>query len=63
NTMKEKSAKQQLFNITEDTLGGQLKFGLAKYLALEFTKGRHIDSKSIVRFLRWLYNPSTSVQK
>ncbi|CAF5078141.1 unnamed protein product, partial [Rotaria sp. Silwood1] len=33
-TMKEKSEKQQLSNITEDTLGEQLKFGLAKKILL-----------------------------
>ncbi|CAF4985918.1 unnamed protein product, partial [Rotaria sp. Silwood1] len=55
NTMKEKSAKQQLFNITEDTLGGQLKFGLAKYLALEFTKVKHfVNCIDHIRFLSWL---------
>ncbi|CAF1545712.1 unnamed protein product, partial [Adineta steineri] len=43
-TMKEKSEKQQLSNLTEDTLGGQLKAGLAQYLALEFTKGGQRDS-------------------
>ncbi|CAF1634464.1 unnamed protein product, partial [Adineta steineri] len=62
-TMKEKSEKQQLSNLTEDTLGGQLKAGLAQYLALEFTKGGQRDSKAIVRFLPWLYNPPTSVQQ
>lgn len=61
--MKEKSEKQQLSNLTEDTLGGQLKAGLAQYLALEFTKGGQRDSKAIVRFLPWLYNPPTSVQQ
>ncbi|CAF1492561.1 unnamed protein product [Rotaria sp. Silwood1] len=53
--MKEKSEKQQLSNITEDTLGGQLKFGLAKYLALEFTVVKHfvdcIDCIDRIRFL------------
>ncbi|UJR25060.1 hypothetical protein I4U23_006420 [Adineta vaga] len=62
-TMKEKSEKQQLSNLTEDTLGGQLKAGLAQYLALEFTKGGQRDAKAIVRFLPWLYNPPTSVQQ
>ena len=61
--MKEKSEKQQLSNLTEDTLGGQLKAGLAQYLALEFTKGGQRDTKAIVRFLPWLYNPPTSVQQ
>lgn len=61
--MKEKSEKQQLSNLTEDTLGGQLKAGLAQYLALEFTKGGQRDPKAIVRFLPWLYNPPTSVQQ
>lgn len=61
--MKEKNDKQQLSNLTEDTLGGQLKAGLAQYLALEFTKGSQRDSKAIVRFLPWLYNPPTSVQQ
>jgi hypothetical protein len=61
--MKEKSEKQQLSNLTEDTLGGQLKAGLAQYLALEFTKGGQRDSKAIIRFLPWLYNPPTSVQQ
>ena len=61
--MKEKSEKQQLSNLTEDTLGGQLKAGLAQYLALEFTKGGQRDAKAIVRFLPWLYNPPTSVQQ
>lgn len=61
--MKEKSEKQQLSNLTEDTLGGQLKAGLAQYLALEFTKGGQRDPKAIIRFLPWLYNPPTSVQQ
>ncbi|CAF3671841.1 unnamed protein product [Rotaria sp. Silwood1] len=50
-TMKEKSEKQQLSNITEDTLGGQLKFGLAKYLALEFTVDFDLYGSTMQRVL------------
>ncbi|CAF3709034.1 unnamed protein product [Rotaria sp. Silwood1] len=60
--MKEKCAKQQLSNLTEDTLGEQLKVGLEQYLALEFTKGGQTVSKAFVRFLPWLYNSSASIQ-
>ncbi|KAL7674819.1 hypothetical protein ACOME3_001094 [Neoechinorhynchus agilis] len=46
-------------NLSIDTLGGQIKAGLAQYLSLEFTKYR--DSKMITRLLPWLYTPPSPV--
>lgn len=51
---------------TDDSLGAQLKAGLAQFLALEFTelnKSKDRDSRSIVKYLPWLSNLPTNHQQ
>ena len=48
--------KHFLTNPSDDSLGAQLKAGLAQFLALEFTelnKCKDRDSRSIVKHLPW----------
>lgn len=48
----------------EDTLCGDIKCGLAQYLALEITKGNSRENRAINRFLPWLYSTTlTSSQR
>nr|XP_020446643.1 protein unc-79 homolog isoform X3 [Monopterus albus] len=47
----------------EDTLGGNLKVGLAQIAAMEITKGNHRDNKAVVRYLPWLYHPPSTMQQ
>ena len=50
----------------DDSLGAQLKAGLAQFLALEFTelnKCKDRDSRSIVKYLPWLSNLPTNHQQ
>lgn len=49
--------------LNEETLGGQLKAGIAQYLALEITKGDGRDNRAISKYLPWLYNPPSSTQQ
>jgi hypothetical protein len=51
---------------TDDSLGAQLKAGLAQFLALEFTelnKCKDRDSRSIVKYLPWLNNLPSNAQQ
>ncbi|OUC42974.1 hypothetical protein D917_10138 [Trichinella nativa] len=48
--------------LCEDTLGGELKIGLAKYVAHEIYRSVSRDSRSIYRFLPWLSSPPTVTQ-
>lgn len=51
---------------SEDTLGAQLKAGLAQFLSLEFTelnKYKDRDARSIVKYLPWLNNLPTNQQQ
>ncbi|XP_072170179.1 protein unc-79 homolog [Diadema setosum] len=51
-------------NLNEDTLGSQLKAGVAQIVALEFTKANQREgSKAIQRYLPWLYHPPSAVQQ
>jgi len=43
--------------LNEDTLGGILKASLSQYLALEIAKGNGKDSRTVNRYLPWLFNP------
>ncbi|XP_022658130.1 protein unc-79 homolog isoform X4 [Varroa destructor] len=49
--------------LNEETLGGQLKAGVAQYLALEITKGNGRENRAISKYLPWLYNPPSSTQQ
>ena len=51
---------------SEDSLGAQLKGGLAQFLALEFTelnKCKDKDSRSIQKYMPWLSNLPTNAQQ
>ena len=48
--------KGMTIGLNEDTLGGTMKASLAQYLALEISKGNGRDSRSVNRYLPWLYN-------
>ncbi|XP_033647940.1 protein unc-79 homolog [Asterias rubens] len=52
-------------NLNEDTLGSQLKAGVAQIIALEFTRNNQREGgKSVVnRYLPWLYHPPSAVQQ
>ena len=50
-------------NLNEDTLGSQLKAGIAQYVALEFTKGNGRDNRAISRYMPWLYHPPSAMQQ
>ncbi|TRY55538.1 hypothetical protein DNTS_003662, partial [Danionella cerebrum] len=47
----------------EDTFGGNLKVGLAQIVAMEISRGNHRDSKSVTRYLPWLYHPPSAMQQ
>ena len=50
----------------DDSIGAQLKAGLAQFLALEFTelnKSKDRDSRSIVKYLPWLSNLPPNAQQ
>lgn len=49
--------------LNEDTLGSQLKSGIAQYIALEITKGNGRDNKAVSRYLPWLYHPPSTMQQ
>lgn len=50
-------------NLNEDTLGSQLKAGVAQIIALEFTRCNQAEgTKAIQRCLPWLYHPPAAVQ-
>lgn len=51
---------------SEDSLGAQLKAGLAQFLALEFTelnKFKERDARSISKYLPWLTNLPSNAQQ
>ncbi|XP_071164350.1 protein unc-79 homolog isoform X1 [Mytilus edulis] len=51
-------------SLNEDTLGSQLKSGIAQYIALEITRGNNRDTnRAIIRYLPWLYHPPSTVQQ
>ena len=50
-------------SLNEDTLGGQLKAGLAQFVALEIAKASCRDKKAIIKYLPWLYHPPSTVQQ
>merc|ERR1719322_1454005 len=58
---KVKSNVKGTVGLNEDTLGGTLKASLAQYLALEISKGNGRDSRSVNRYLPWLYNVPANI--
>ena len=51
-------------SLNEDTLGSQLKSGIAQYVALEITRGNNRETnRAITRYLPWLYHPPSTVQQ
>ncbi|CAH1792396.1 unnamed protein product [Owenia fusiformis] len=50
-------------SLNEDTLGSQLKSGVAQFIALEFTKCNGRDNRAINRYLPWLYHPPSAMQQ
>ena len=50
-------------SLNEDTLGSQLKSGIAQYLALEISRGNGRDHRAITRYLPWLYHPPSAMQQ
>ncbi|CAD5115352.1 DgyrCDS4332 [Dimorphilus gyrociliatus] len=51
-------------NLNEDTLGSQLKAGIAQYIALEFTRSHGRDNKAVIsRYMPWLYHPPSAMQQ
>ena len=55
-TKVKSNIKGMTVGLNEDTLGGTMKASLAQYLALEISKGNGRDSRSVNRYLPWLYN-------
>lgn len=49
--------------LNEDTLGSQLKSGIAQYIALEIARGNGRDHRAITRYLPWLYHPPSAMQQ
>ncbi|KAK7103573.1 protein unc-79 homolog isoform X3 [Littorina saxatilis] len=49
--------------LNEDTLGSQLKSGIAQYIALEIARGNGRDHRAITRYLPWLYHPPSTMQQ
>ena len=47
----------------EDTLGGIVKAGVAKLLALELVRGNGKEHRCINRYMPWLLNPPTTIQQ
>lgn len=43
-------------HLNQETLGGNLKAGIAQFLALELTRIGGSDSKTITKYLPWLYS-------
>ncbi|XP_013379281.1 protein unc-79 homolog [Lingula anatina] len=62
-TKVKNNMKGSSFNLNEDTLGNQLKSGIAQYIALEFTRGNGRDNRAINRYLPWLYHPPSAMQQ
>ncbi len=61
-----KTDKQYHTYQSEDTLGAQLKAGLAQFLALEFTelnKSKDRESRSIMKYFPWLCNIPSNAQQ
>ncbi|XP_060067575.1 protein unc-79 homolog isoform X2 [Ylistrum balloti] len=50
-------------SLNEDTLGSQLKSGIAQYVSLEMTRCNGRDNRAISRYLPWLYHPPSTVQQ
>ncbi|ESO85360.1 hypothetical protein LOTGIDRAFT_154853 [Lottia gigantea] len=50
-------------SLNEDTLGCQLKSGIAQFVALEITRGNGHDNRAITRYLPWLYHPPSAMQQ
>ncbi|KAK6182809.1 hypothetical protein SNE40_010404 [Patella caerulea] len=50
-------------SLNEDTLGCQLKAGIAQFVALEITRGNGHDNRAITRYLPWLYHPPSAMQQ
>jgi hypothetical protein len=50
-------------SLNEDTLGSQLKSGIAQYIALEIARGNGRDHRAITRYLPWLYHPPSAMQQ
>ncbi|XP_025104233.1 protein unc-79 homolog isoform X4 [Pomacea canaliculata] len=50
-------------SLNEDTLGSQLKSGIAQYIALEIARGNGRDQRAITRYLPWLYHPPSAMQQ
>ena len=51
------NCKGMTIGLNEDTLGGILKAGLSQYLALEISNGNGRDSRTVNKYLPWLFNP------
>ncbi|KAK3579717.1 hypothetical protein CHS0354_000200 [Potamilus streckersoni] len=50
-------------SMNEDTLGGQVKSGVAQFIALEITRSNGRDNRAISRYLPWLYHPPSTTQQ
>ncbi|VDO83361.1 unnamed protein product [Soboliphyme baturini] len=48
--------------LSEDTLGGELKAGLSKYIAYEIYRATSRDARSMYRYLPWLLSPPPITQ-
>lgn len=42
-------------HLNEETIGGQLKAGIAQFLALELTRSGGSDHRAVTKYLPWLY--------
>lgn len=47
----------------EDTLGGELKAGLARFVAYEISRANSRDPRTIIRYLPWLLSPPSVTQQ
>ncbi|KFD70034.1 hypothetical protein M514_08994 [Trichuris suis] len=57
-----KNVARESGGLSQDTLGGDLKIGLAKYVAHEICRSISRDSRAIYRYLPWLSSPPAVTQ-
>uniref|UniRef100_A0A5S6R432 Uncoordinated protein 79 n=1 Tax=Trichuris muris TaxID=70415 RepID=A0A5S6R432_TRIMR len=57
-----KNVARESGGLSQDTLGGDLKIGIAKYVAHEICRSISRDSRAIYRYLPWLSSPPAVTQ-
>lgn len=49
--------------LREDTLGGDLKASISRFIAVEISKAMRSDPKVVTSYLPWLMNPPSTTQQ